>query len=184
MTGNIGDQVMLWLKCTQNECTLNTCLGKKLRENDRVRCPYSLFTLHKLSNNNTNIIRVGDEIILEHKSIMDEDGASMFNSSMYMSCDSGGHSCAISSNCSTDDMYNKTICLENILIVRIAGKQDGDCMIHGDSITLEFRSEYNNDRFAFGCDSVTNVCTRKICGRANSLLQECHHTDMFQIRKI
>lgn len=157
----------LWLKCTQDKCTLDECLGKKLRENDRDQCPYSFFTLHKLSNKN-GIVRVGDEIVLEHKSILGEDGSSMFNRSMYVSCDSNTESCAISSNCSMDDDFNNnTFCQENILIVRAVGKRDGEAITHRDKIGLEFRLLQDHGFFdyqcAFGCDPQTKQCKKDRC---------------------
>ena len=151
-----------WLSCNEYQCEVNNCPGKKLRENDKELCPNNIFTLHKLSNG-SKVIRVGDEIVMEHKSY-----GKVMNSRLFVSCNPKTKICSLSSECSTDDKYNATFCRENILVVRAEGKNVGEPITHRDFIGFEFKmpdipQSHFRQQCALGCNSQNGLCSKVQC---------------------
>ncbi len=166
-----------WLSCNDAGCKLNTCPGKYLRDNDKEKCPFNIFTLHKLLTNESLVVKVGDAVVLEHKSSSENP---LFNTSRFVSCDFDTQECSLSSECTAARYrFNETFCQHNILIVRAEGKGDGETVTHKDVIGFEFRTEEGPDnslshnphlsiqnspiRCAFGCNPATNKCSKELC---------------------
>ena len=174
-----------WLSCTEVGCMVDTCPGRLMRDNDRESCPFNIFTFYKLakgdySQPDSSIIRVGDSVILEHKmatTLNNLGGAEPKLMSYFISCDPESLVCSLSLECTADtDKYNATsFCQENVLEVRVEGKEDGEPVTHRDLIGFEYKS--NHDAFlsqqcAFGCNPVTKVCAKERCVfSGNSLSQ-------------
>lgn len=199
MVGNATFPSNSWLSCTQQQCTVNKCPGRLLRENDKENCPSNIFTLHKLtSHQDSAVVRVGDTIVLEHRVIMG-NGPVIQDVSYFMSCDPSTLVCSLSLECSASvNEFNITSsCQENVLIVRAEGKEVGTPITHKDLIGLEYQSNHNagiTQQCAFGCDPETSVCAKELCvfshiGNSLSLGDDSNNEapmcgmDMFLIQK-
>ena len=193
----IGSQAQhrLWLKCTEQHCSLDSCISNS--SDIMTTCPYSFFTLHKISSTNgTHRVRVGDEMVLE---FMPPSGHPLAGRTLYVSCNPALQSCAISPNCTTEqERLTNPYCESNILKVKADGKSDGDLVTSMDIIGFEFRlmarQTFFKDQCALGCNHQTLQCLKERCIFIPNFLerplqqQQQQPTmrcgkDMFQIQK-
>jgi len=186
----------LWLHCTQQRCALDNCLNNTSPNHTRA-CPYNFFTLHKISNGNTDKrIRVGDEIALE---FMPPDGHQPSSErGMYVTCNTTERTCGISSNCNSQEQgHFSPYCLGNVMIVRSNSKKVGKAVNSMDVLGFEFkllpRETFLYDQCALGCDDETSQCFKQSCvfipnflggfGNLDNRPVRCGK-DMFRIQKV
>ena len=210
----LGEQVSLqingsdftdseWFSCTADGCSVGTCPGKFLRDDDLIECPNYIFTLYKvkLENTSSRILRVGDSIVLEHlplDSLPPDDNTEVWRRErrrLFVACNPTTQSCSLSSSCVTEaNRFNASYCRENVLVVRVQGKEVGEIVTHRDLLGFEFETLHNpyfDEQCALGCNPVTKTCSKKLCvvTDSNSLLggvteeaPQCGK-DMFFIKK-
>lgn len=183
----------LWLSCTDQQCTVNDCVGKKFRQKDVKSCSSNVFNLHKVVSGTTRrgsgVVRVGDSVILERKHPFPH---------RFLFCNEKTLICSLSRVCVLGQYSynNSSFCREHVLIVRAEGKRNGQAITHKDLIGFEFQTRHDGffeQQCAFGCNPSTNVCSKKLCvfSSSNSLLggasaQETTRVcgkDMFFVKK-
>ena len=177
----------LWLKCTRDKCTLNNCIREKVGEGDRRKCQYSLFSMHKITTTEGDVIKVGDKVVLEHKSTVGVEHESLFPSRMFVTCTDGlTQHCSISSNCSASDYDNNMLCQENILTVQAEGKDSGEAITHNSHISFRYdRIHPDMHSSSFCCNSVNYMCGKIYFSK--NVLNACEGSNfygLFNIQKV
>jgi len=124
----------LWLACTEEGCSLGGCPGNRFKSEKRGNCTEFQFTFETL--NETDCVRVGDEVILKVK------GA---DNTLY--CGSNG-TCVPSIQCKENGKFSREKCQDRVFFINVSSKANGERIKDRDYVSLVYSHDDSKQQSA------------------------------------
>lgn len=142
----------IWMGCNSDQCSLDTCPGKRFRPEREAACSKYVFAFYNVDGSKK--LLVGNRVILRTYVNM-SDGVGKL-----ISCDGDLKECSASESCQTNSMFTAGECRDKILVLNVPGKSPGEELEHKDQIILS----YDESTSPFGswviCGLDRSTCSR------------------------
>ena len=157
----------LWMNCTDDVCRLDGCPGNRFKPEKRQSCTDHIYSLQKLDCSNGKQAMVGDEVVLRKHSTSSQK-------SVY--CGVSGN-CMTSTACEVDGQFDRQVCPDQILVLKVPLKENGAFLLHKDNLVLEYadlegRRDGNQPGNWIGC---VETCQRRKCSNGQSTVDGYSH---------